>query len=236
MKKISVFDIIGPVMVGPSSSHTAGSIRIGRMASSLFGRVPDEVNITLYNSFAATYRGHGTDRGIVAGLLGWDIDDIRIKQSLKYARKQGMKISWHMVKSAVTQHPNTARIHMKSDVPIGKKNKKSMEISGISTGGGNIAIVEIDGFRIELTGQRPSLVVLQENKPGVVSRISTILSQHGINIAFMKVFGQEKSNLHISVIETDQMIDSDVVQEIYSDKRIEWAKAINQMYKSQKND
>ncbi|WP_105151942.1 L-serine ammonia-lyase, iron-sulfur-dependent subunit beta, partial [Streptococcus suis] len=134
LKFQSVFDIIGPVMIGPSSSHTAGAVRIGKIVSSIFGDKPTEVEFQLYNSFAKTYRGHGTDVALVAGILGMDTDDPRIPDSLDIARERGIKVYWRVNKDdSNTPHPNTTRIIIKNE-------KKSISATGVSIGGGNIQV------------------------------------------------------------------------------------------------
>jgi len=127
----SVFDIIGPVMIGPSSSHTAGAVRIGKIVSSIFDDTPTEVEFQLFNSFAKTYRGHGTDLALVAGILGMDTDDPEIPNSLEIAHKRGIKIVWTIQKDSNAPHPNTTKITVKNE-------RKTISVTGISIGGGNI--------------------------------------------------------------------------------------------------
>ncbi|OWF22997.1 L-serine dehydratase, iron-sulfur-dependent subunit beta, partial [Escherichia coli] len=135
----SVFDIIGPVMIGPSSSHTAGAVRIGKVVHSIFGDIPDEVTFHLYNSFAKTYRGHGTDKALVAGIMGMDTDNPDIKNSLEIAHQKGIKIYWDILKDSNAPHPNTVKISV-------KKADKTLSVTGVSIGGGNIQVTELNGF------------------------------------------------------------------------------------------
>ena len=135
----SVFDIIGPVMIGPSSSHTAGAVRIGKIVSSIFDDTPTEVEFQLFNSFAKTYRGHGTDLALVAGILGMDTDDPEIPNSLEIAHKRGIKIVWTIQKDSNAPHPNTTKITVKNA-------HKTISVTGISIGGGNIQVTELNGF------------------------------------------------------------------------------------------
>ena len=137
----SVFDIIGPVMIGPSSSHTAGAVRIGKIVSSIFNDEPTEVEFQLFNSFAKTYRGHGTDLALVAGILGMDTDDPEIPNSLEIAHKRGIKIVWTIQKDSNAPHPNTTKITIKND-------HKTISVTGVSIGGGNIQVTELNGFSI----------------------------------------------------------------------------------------
>lgn len=137
----SVFDIIGPVMIGPSSSHTAGAVRIGKIVSSIFDDTPTEVEFQLFNSFAKTYRGHGTDLALVAGILGMDTDDPEIPNSLEIAHKRGIKIVWTIQKDSNAPHPNTTKITVKNA-------HKTISVTGISIGGGNIQVTELNGFAV----------------------------------------------------------------------------------------
>ena len=143
LKYRSVFDIIGPVMVGPSSSHTAGAARIGKIVRTIFGEQPDSVDIFLFESFAKTYRGHGTDIALVGGLLGMEPDDERLSDSLKIAHENGMEVLF-VPKKEKAEHPNLVKMLL-------KKGKRQMTVTGISIGGGNIQISELDGFKISLT-------------------------------------------------------------------------------------
>lgn len=161
MKYRSVFDIIGPIMVGPSSSHTAGAAKIGRLARSIFGRQPKKVHIFLYGSFAETYKGHATDVALVAGLLDFDTNDARLPQSLQLAEEAGMMVEI-TAEDAVPEHPNTARIRLSDD-------QEDMEVSGISIGGGKVEIVELNGFKLKLSGQCPAILILNHDRYGVIA-------------------------------------------------------------------
>ncbi|WP_339063410.1 L-serine ammonia-lyase, iron-sulfur-dependent subunit beta [Tepidibacillus marianensis] len=206
MKYQSVFDIIGPVMIGPSSSHTAGAARIGKAARSLFGREPNRVMITLYGSFAKTYKGHGTDVALVGGILGFDTYDNRIVDSLVIAKDFGIEI--HFIPSSIeSEHPNTARIVLKDD-------KGSIEVVGVSIGGGKVEIIEIEGFKIKISGNHPSLIVFHEDRHGVIASVSTTLSKFKINIAYMEVARKEKGAIAMMVIETDQKMTREVLEEL----------------------
>lgn len=208
MKYRTVFDIIGPVMIGPSSSHTAGAARIGRSARTVFGRMPKRVLITLYGSFAKTYRGHGTDVALAGGLLDFDTFDKRIVQALDIARAEGMEIQFHESEE-LTEHPNTARLHLEDE-------QGSMEVVGISIGGGKIEIVELNGFSLSLSGNDPILLVLHHDQFGAVARVATVLANHQINIASMQVSRKEKGSQALMSIETDQSIEPEVQAEIRS--------------------
>ena len=171
-----LFDVLGPVMTGPSSSHTAGAVRIGSTARRLLGEQPAEAEILLYGSFAATGRGHGTDRALVAGLLGMQPDDDRIPHSFSIAKEAGLhfKIGTTNLRGA---HPNTAVLRL-----TGASGRK-LEVVGASIGGGRINICQIDGITTNFGGDHNTLIVHNQDTPGHVAAVTTCLSQHGVNIA-----------------------------------------------------
>ena len=206
MKYKSVFDIIGPVMIGPSSSHTAGAARIGRVARSLFNRMPDWVVVSLYGSFAKTYKGHGTDVAIIAGLLDFDTSDPRLPEALNIAKKENMKVTF-VEEEAVTDHPNTARIRMGD-------SEGEMELVGISIGGGKIEILELNGFELRLSGHHPAILVVHDDKFGAIASVSNVLASHQINIGHMEVSRKEIGSEALMTIEVDQNIDQDIMDEI----------------------
>ncbi|WP_102706927.1 L-serine ammonia-lyase, iron-sulfur-dependent subunit beta [Terribacillus saccharophilus] len=204
MKYQSVFDIIGPVMVGPSSSHTAGATRIGRAARLIFGLQPTWATVHLYGSFAKTYRGHGTDLAIAGGLLGYDTDDDRIRFALETAEKHNMKIEF-IEDTAATEHPNTARIKLGTD-------DSSMELVGISIGGGKVEITELNGFELRMSGNKPAILIMHNDRFGAIASVTQILAKHEINIAHMEVSRKDVGKDALMVIETDQNVEDDVMQ------------------------
>lgn len=206
MKYRSVFDIIGPVMIGPSSSHTAGAARIGRVARSLFGREPKWANISLYGSFAQTYKGHGTDVAIVGGLLDFDTDDVRIINAIDIANEKGIKLRF-IEEDAVTDHPNTTR------VIIGDHDGE-LELVGISIGGGKIEVTELNGFELKLSGNHPAIVVVHNDRFGAIASVSNVLAKHELNIGHMEVSRKEKGKLALMTIEVDQNIDNKIIDEL----------------------
>ncbi|MFT8871399.1 MAG: L-serine ammonia-lyase, iron-sulfur-dependent subunit beta [Sporolactobacillus sp.] len=207
MKYRSVFDIIGPIMIGPSSSHTAGAARIGQIARELLGDVPTRAEITLYGSFAETYRGHGTDVALVAGLLGFETNDARLPDALKLAENAGLAVQFTADKETETSHPNTARIRL-----FGDRNK--IEVVGVSIGGGKIEIIEINGFAISLSGSNPALLVLHLDKYGAVAEVASLLAKQRLNISYMEVSRKLKGSLALMVIQTDEPIERGLVSEI----------------------
>lgn len=206
MKFRSVFDIIGPVMIGPSSSHTAGAARIGRVARKLFGREPKWATVHLYGSFAKTYKGHGTDVAIIGGLLDYETFDERISQSIDLATKNGMKIEF-IEEDAITDHPNTARIRIGDD-------KEEMELVGISIGGGMAEITELNGFELRLSGEHPAILVMHNDRFGAIASVAAILAKHELNIGHMEVSRKDKGKEALMVIEVDQKINDAVLQEL----------------------
>lgn len=206
MKYRSAFDIIGPIMIGPSSSHTAGAARIGRIARKLFGRQPKKAEIALYGSFAKTYKGHATDVAIVGGLLDFDTFDERIPQSFTLAEDLGMEVQFKMEES-VTDHPNTVKIHLHDE-------KKELELVGVSIGGGMVEIIELNSFKLRLSGESPAILVVHNDQFGVISAVSTELAKHQINISHMEVSRKKKGQMAMMVIEVDEKIDELVLKKL----------------------
>ena len=208
MEFLSVFDVLGPNMIGPSSSHTAGAASIGRMARKMFPEDIVSVKFILYGSFARAYQGHGTDKALLGGILGFETDDIRIRESFRYAREQGISYKYTADEQTIPEHPNTVDIEMEGC------EGGTMSIRGESTGGGRIKITRINGIRVEFTGEYSTLVVKQSDQPGVAAYISRCLADKNVNIAFMRLFREKKGTIAYSVIESDEKIPENVVTEI----------------------
>ncbi|WP_232696952.1 L-serine ammonia-lyase, iron-sulfur-dependent subunit beta [Brevibacillus daliensis] len=206
MKFKSVFDIIGPIMVGPSSSHTAGAARIGRVARTLFGRQPERAEIMFYGSFAKTYQGHGSDVATVAGILDFDTSDLRLKDSLQIAKDVGIDINLS-TSDEQREHPNTSRIKLSDQ-------KGSLGVVGISIGGGKMLITEINGYQLTLSASAPTLLVYHEDRFGMIAKVSEILAKHRVNIGYMEVSRQEKGALALMLIELDTGIDESTMKEM----------------------
>ena len=206
MKYRSVFDIIGPIMIGPSSSHTAGAARIGKVARSLFRRQPKWADIHLYGSFAKTYKGHGTDVAIIGGILDFETDDERIIRSIEIAEADGMVIRF-FEEDAVSDHPNTVKIRMGDE-------DGEMEMVGISVGGGKIEIIELNGFVLRLSGQHPAILVEHTDQFGAIANVATVLALHQINIGHMEVSRKELGQRALMTIEVDQNIEDPILDEI----------------------
>ncbi|MCH4166478.1 MAG: L-serine ammonia-lyase, iron-sulfur-dependent subunit beta [Megasphaera sp.] len=204
---MGVFDIIGPVMIGPSSSHTAGAARIGFMAREILKDEPTEAVITVYGSFAKTYKGHGTDKALVAGLLGFSADDVRLRTSFDIAAAKGMKITLNR-SDAEVDHPNTVRIAM-----TGKSGSKR-EIVGVSLGGGRIEIREINGSPVVLSGEEHTLITFHRDQPGIIAQATTIMAIGHINVSNMRVFRSAKNAMAVMIVCTDSPVPPEMVKMI----------------------
>ncbi|WKY45771.1 L-serine ammonia-lyase, iron-sulfur-dependent subunit beta [Eubacteriaceae bacterium ES2] len=194
---MNVFDIIGPIMVGPSSSHTAGAVRIGRIARAVCGKQPVNVRIELFGSFAKTYRGHGTDKAIIAGLLGMLPDNEQIRDSLKISEQVGMSFQFIQA-SKKDVHPNTALITM-----LDNEGKKSV-VQGSSVGGGRIVVNRINDINVEFDGDFYTFLVPHHDSPGVIATVTNLLAEQGLNIAKMNMYRSHRGGEAMMVIETDQ--------------------------------
>jgi len=206
MKFNSVFDIIGPVMIGPSSSHTAGAARIGLAARNLFGKQPTWAKIYLYESFAKTYKGHGTDFALAGGLLGFATDDVRMSKALEIAKDRNLEIEF-IEDSASADHPNTARLVIGDD-------SKGLELVGISIGGGKVEITELNGFVLRLSGNHPAILIMHNDRFGAIASVTQTLAKHEINIGHMEVNRKDVGQEALMVIEVDQNIDDAVLEEL----------------------
>jgi L-serine dehydratase len=195
----SVFDVIGPVMIGPSSSHTAGAVRLGRLARAVFGEQPAVARITLHGSFASTGHGHGTDLALTAGLLGLAPDDERIRTADRQARDAGIEVIFESCDLGEV-HPNTSRLELSSS------DGRTVTVQGSSVGGANVVLTSIDDFEVAITGELPVLVVEHHDQPGVIASVSAILAEHGVNIASMEVSRERRGARALMVIETDQPV------------------------------
>ena len=197
---MNLFDILGPVMVGPSSSHTAGAVRIGRIARRLLGEdTPARAQIGLSGSFAATGHGHGTDRAIVAGLLGMQPSDERIAVSFDVARQEGMTFSFSRA-TLPGEHPNTARLALTG------RSGKTLTIVASSLGGGRIMVVEMNGLRANFSGDLPTLIVQNRDQPGHVRDVSGVLADDGVNIATLHLYRDYPGGSAVMIIETDKTV------------------------------
>ncbi|MGL5439913.1 MAG: L-serine ammonia-lyase, iron-sulfur-dependent subunit beta [Filifactoraceae bacterium] len=214
MKEISVFDVIGPNMIGPSSSHTAGALRIALLARKIAGADIAKVEFVLFGSFAYTYKGHGTDKALLAGIMGFDTEDLRIRESFKIADEKGLIYKFTPDTETEVTHSNTVEIKIESS------EGDKISITGKSIGGGNVVVTAIDDVEIDFTGEYQTIMVKQLDKPGVVAHITNSLSTFNINIAFMKLFRNEKGLEAYTIIEVDDTINKDIVNIINNHENI----------------
>lgn len=203
----SIFDILGPIMVGPSSSHTAGAARLGKIARYIADGDIKRVEITLYGSFAETGKGHGTEMALVAGILGMEPHDEKLRHSQQIAKEQGIEISFE--KGNIPGiHPNTARF------TIEKNNGTCIVVTGASVGGGAVIVNEIDSFNVELTGDYFTIVTRHIDKKGIISKVTTLLAESNVNIGNMKVRRDKSKGEASMIIETDEIVSTDVLEKV----------------------
>ena len=215
-EKSSVFDMIGPVMIGPSSSHTAGVVRIARAAYKLLGGRPDEAEIIFYNSFARTYEGHGSDRAIIAGLLDFRTDDKRIKDALEIAQKEGLHYHFKSIGNASALHPNTIRLNL-------RKGDRTIEVVGESKGGGVINIAEVNGFKADFSANLHTMIITANDVRGSIAFIANVLAHDDCNIASMSVSRKGKNDVACLVIEMDSGLKPVTLEYIRS---LSWVKEV----------
>lgn len=215
MNFLSIFDVIGPNMIGPSSSHTAGAVSIALMARKMFPEAISKVTFTLYGSFAKTYRGHGTDRALLGGILGFATDDERIRDAFDHAKEMNVEYEYIIDDHTRTNHPNT------TDIDIVGVNGHTLSVRGESIGGGKMKIVRIDNIEVEFTGEYSTLIVHQQDKPGVVAHITQALSEQEVNIAFMRLFREDKGANAYTVVESDENIPEEVLDRIRTNPNVD---------------
>jgi len=211
---VSLLDIIGPVMVGPSSSHTAGACRLGLLARNLVGGTPEHARIELHGSFARTGEGHGTDKAIVGGLMGYRPDDERLRTALETMEGEGLDYRFEKTTLDDDAHPNTVRITV-------SRGDRSSVMVGSSLGAGRVLVTEIDGYPVEVTGGYHTIVLVAEDVRGSVARIAGILADHALNIATLKLSRKQRGGDAFMVIEVDDSPSEEVRDEI---RRLDWVK------------
>ena len=208
MAFISVFDVLGPNMIGPSSSHTAGACVIAYLAQKMINGPLKKVEFTLYGSFAKTYRGHGTDRALLGGIMGFSTDDIRIRDSFQIAKAQGLEFAFTVNEEETEIHPNTVDIRMTNEAG------QVMTVRGESLGGGKVRIVRINKVKVDFTGEYSAAIVIHQDKPGVVAHITRCLSDRNVNIAFMRLFREAKGYTAYTIVESDDRLPVDVAERL----------------------
>jgi len=215
---VSLLDIIGPVMVGPSSSHTAGACRIGLLARCLVGGTPQRARVELHGSFARTGEGHGTDKAIVAGLMGFRPDDERIRDALGIAEREGLQYVFEKTKLGDEEaiHPNSVRVTV-------ERGDRTSVMIGSSLGAGRVFVTEIDGFPVEVHGNYHTIVLVAEDVKGSIARIAGILAEDGLNIATLRLTRKERGGDAFMVIELDEAPDEKARDDIRSLPWVRWA-------------
>ena len=208
MSFISVFDVLGPNMIGPSSSHTAGAALIAHLAHKLIPAPLKRVDFILYGSFASTYQGHGTDRALLGGILGFSPDDLNIRDSFSIARQRGLEFTFTPNHNETDVHPNTVDIRMENAMG------QVMTVRGESLGGGKVRIVDINGVRVDFTGEYAAVIAIHQDKPGVVGHITKVLSDRGVNVAFMRLSREAKGDTAYSIIESDGSLPEGIPEQL----------------------
>ncbi|HET7275584.1 MAG TPA: L-serine ammonia-lyase, iron-sulfur-dependent subunit beta [Longimicrobiaceae bacterium] len=219
---VSLFDILGPVMVGPSSSHTAGACRMGLMARSILGDTPHTARVQLHGSFAATGEGHGTQRAMVGGLIGLAPDDLRLREAYAEAEAAGLEWSFEEIDLGGEAHPNTAIIEVENA-------SGRTRVRGASIGGGRIRVTEVDGFAVDLGGDYDTLVLLAHDEPGTIARVAGILEGDGVNLATMRVDRSGRHQDALMTIEVDEPVSSAALERIRAHTWLRWARQIRQL-------
>lgn len=214
MAIISAFDVLGPNMIGPSSSHTAGAVAIALLARKMISGKIASVQFTLFGSFAKTYRGHGTDRALLGGIMGFETDDERIRDSFAIANERGLAFSFSTNETDTDVHPNTVDICMKNE------EQEVMTVRGESLGGGKIRISRINGVEVDFTGQYSAVIVVHKDRPGVIAHITKCLTDCNVNIAFLKLFREDKGATAYSIVESDEKLPLVVIDEINANEHV----------------
>ncbi|MBO5329806.1 MAG: L-serine ammonia-lyase, iron-sulfur-dependent subunit beta [Anaerotignum sp.] len=204
---LQVFDILGPIMIGPSSSHTAGAVRIGKYARSVLGKKPVKAVIRFSGSFAKTYKGHGTDKAVIAGILGMDTDDSRIRNSMQIATEEGLDFTF-IEEDIDGAHPNTA------EITLTDADGRSALIQGASIGGGNIVINKINDTEVSISGKSDTLVIPHDDVPGMIAVVTNILAEKGVNVHGFSLGRDRKGGIAVMTIEIDGDIDESINEAI----------------------
>ena len=210
---MTVFDIIGPIMIGPSSSHTAGAVRIGRTARKILNDKPVSARILLSGSFAQTYRGHGTDKALIAGSMGFHSHDERIPKALEIAKEEGIEYSFEIT-DIPDSHPNTACVELKGE------NGTTCIIRGSSIGGGNIVITEINGQAVFFTGQYNTLLVIHQDRPGTIAAVTEYMARSNINIGNFRLSRLMRGGEAVMTIEIDGGVDDEIINNLRKVKNV----------------
>lgn len=222
MPNMGIFDVLGPIMIGPSSSHTAGAARLGKIAKTIVNKPMKEVTFLLHGSFKETYQGHGTDRALVAGILGMQPNDGRLRDAMILAEEQGISLKF-LPCDLGQAHPNTVKFLIKDCDDV------QWEIAGSSIGGGLVEINEINGNKVKITGQNPTIITSHDDIPGTVSKISTLLYSNEINIAAMNLMRSQKGKDATMTVEIDNIASEKLIEQIVSVNGVKHVIVINSL-------
>lgn len=215
MAFISLFDVLGPNMIGPSSSHTAGACSIALLARKMLGEQPAKAEFILYGSFAKTYKGHGTDRALLGGIMGFATDDLRIPRAYELAARQNIHWNFSCNELETEVHPNTV------DIRLTGISQKTVSLRGESIGGGKVRIVRINGIEVDFSGEYNTLIVVHRDRVGMAAHITSCLSGGNINIAFMKLFREAKGDIAYCIVEFDGTLPEGIAQKIREKEDVE---------------
>jgi L-serine dehydratase len=219
---VSLFDILGPVMVGPSSSHTAGACRLGLMARAILGDTPERAHIQLHGSFAHTGEGHGTHRAIVGGLIGLAPDDLRLRNAYEEAENVGLHWEFEDIDLGEDAHPNTAIFEV-------ERGGTRTRLQGASIGGGRIEVTEVDGFAVSLSGGYHTVVLLAHDEPGTIAAVAGVLAGHGVNLATMRVDRTGRHQDALMTLEADEPVPDAALTEIRAFPWLRWVRRIEKI-------
>lgn len=220
-RKVSILDVMGPVMVGPSSSHTAGTARLGRVAREILAEDPERVEFYLHPPLAATYRGHGSDFALVGGTIGLNVDDPRIPEAIRIAEQMGVEIEFHE-EDLGDVHPNTVRIS------IHGKNREA-EVAGSSIGGGVIEVFQINGFQTRFKGDSPTLLLFYRDRPGMISEVTKIIAEEGINIASLSCSRKQRGKDAFMQIDVDSPLSDAALDRICGTEDVTEARYVDRI-------
>jgi len=220
-RKVSILDVMGPVMVGPSSSHTAGTARLGRVAREVLDEEPRAVRFVLHPPLAATYRGHGSDFALVGGAIGLNVDDPRIPEAIRIAEQMGVNIEF-AEEDLGDVHPNTVRIEIRGE-------KREAEIVGSSIGGGVIEVFKINGFQTRFKGDSPTLLLFYRDRPGMISEVTKIIAEEGINIASLSCSRKQRGKDAFMQIDVDSPMSKAALARICATPDVDEAKYLDRI-------
>jgi L-serine dehydratase len=220
-RKVSILDVMGPVMVGPSSSHTAGTARLGRVAREILDQDPVEVHFYLHPPLAATYRGHGSDFALVGGAIGLNVDDPRIPEAIRIAEQMGVTIAFSD-EDLGEVHPNTVRVEIRGAA-------REAEIIGSSIGGGVIEVFKINGFSTRFKGDSPTLLLFYRDRPGMIAEVANIIAEEGVNIASLYCSRKQRGRDAFMEVDVDSPLSSDALKRICSLADVEDARYLDRI-------